>query len=137
MTNQLLNKNPSPGSTKRETPVYKGCLTRTYGPLVISCFLGTFINIKIWDQIQITIPKYRRINPILFKIFDFGILKSEGKTKYEIKQMIAIDQTKGLILFPLPIKSFSFFIIYIIARKRFNCSLVLKLFGYSPRRPAN
>jgi hypothetical protein len=71
--------------------------------------LGTFISIKIWDQIQTIRPKIRRIRLKIFKRFDWGILKREEKIKYKIKPRTINGKMKGPILSPLPVKSFNIF----------------------------
>src|SRR4029453_13712205 len=52
----VSSRNPTQGTTSSATAAYSGCLTKAYGPSVISRPRGTFLRMRITDQIQIMTP---------------------------------------------------------------------------------
>ena len=54
--NHVFSISPTEGTTNKHAPVYKGCFTIENGPDVINLCFGTFININICAQIQLTRP---------------------------------------------------------------------------------
>lgn len=56
MPNHVLQRIPTHGSTSKATPIYKGCLTTEYGPVVISSFRGILVRINITDHPQFITP---------------------------------------------------------------------------------
>lgn len=70
MPNHVLQRMPIHGRTSNATPVYNGCFTIEYGPVVISFFRGILVIIKKTDHAQFIIPGIKIITEIIDNVAD-------------------------------------------------------------------
>jgi len=116
---QLLNKKNNQGNTRSARPVYSGCLTTRYGPLVISLFLGTLVLISVIHQSQFKRPRIKIIIDIVDKVSVGPLtLNKDGDIILKSIPISIKGRVNNIILSPLPISIFSFNLISLILLKQ-------------------